>query len=263
MYSNFFSDWGRSDPSAPAYTTHGLIFKALGAQSLGTVGLGPIPSSHQGAINAAKAAVAVGLKAPYVNTSVLPGSNDFSTQALGLKNASVDALYAPLGIAGDIALLTAARQAGAKITHEDFVSGTYGILGTPSQAALQGAAFSLYFLPANYHTAVSDQVNTLLHKFGGAPGRPLYDFDLVGGLSANLAITGLQATKGDTSSSAVVSALSNLTGYDAGGLLPAKIAYKGFTTATDVGPNGCMYALRLTGSKFVPLQQAPFCGKKL
>jgi branched-chain amino acid transport system substrate-binding protein len=263
LYSNMFSDWGILDPKLPAYTTPGLILKALGATSLGTVGYGAIPSSKAGTENAAKAAIAVGLKAPYVNTSVQLGSNDYSTQALGLKNAGVDSLYAPLGIQGDVALMTAAKQAGAKIKYGDFVSGSYGILGTPAQQTLQGSAFALYFLPSAFHTSVSQQVNTILHKFGGAPGRPEYDFDLTGWLDANLAITALQGDHAGTSASAIIGALRNVSNYTAGGLLPSGVSYKAPSTSTDLGANGCLFALRLQGSSFVPLQKTPFCGKKL
>lgn len=263
MYSNMFSDWGIPDPSLPAYTTPGLILKALGAKSLGSVGFGAVPSSKAGTENAAKAAIAVGLKAPYINTSVELGSNDFSTQALGLKNAGVDALYAPLGIGYDVALMTAARQAGAKIKFGDFVSGTYGILGTPAQKALQGTAFALYFLPSAFDTPVTQRVNSILHKFGGAPGRPAYDFDLTGWLDANLAITGLEGDKASTSPSAIIGALKSVSNYTAGGLLPSPISFKGPSTSTDLGANGCLYAVRLMGAKFVPMQKTPFCGKKL
>ncbi len=263
MYSNMFSDWGIPDPSLPAYTTPGLILKALGAKSLGAVGFGAVPSSKAGTENAAKAAIAEGLKAPYINTSVQLGSNDFSTQALGLKNAGVDSLYAPLGIGYDVSLMTAARQAGAKIKFGDFVSGTYGILGTPAQKTLQGTAFALYFLPSAFDTPVSEKVNTILHKFGGAPGRPEYDFDLTGWLDANLAITALEGDKASTSPSAIIGALRNVTNYTAGGLLPSPVRFKTESTSTDLGANGCLYAVRLEGSKFVPMQKTPFCGKKL
>jgi branched-chain amino acid transport system substrate-binding protein len=262
-FPNLFSDWGREDPSAPAYATAGLIFKKLGAKSIGSVGYGVVPSSKAGAQNAIKSAKAAGLKAPYLNTSVQPGSSDFSTQGLGLKNAGVDGLYAPLGIQPAVALLTAATQAGAKITHSDFVSGTYGILGTPAAKTLQGSAFSLYFLPANFNTPLAKKTNQLVHKFGGAKGRPLYDFDLVGWLSANLAIQGLTATKGNTNGPKIIAALSNLKNYNAGGLLPAKIGFKNFVTSTDVGANGCLFAVQLKGTRFVPMQPTPFCGKKL
>ena len=264
LYSHLFGDWGKQDPKAPAYTTIGLIFKKLGTKSLGTVGYAAIPSSHAGAQNAAKAAVAVGLKAPYVNTSVQLGSNDYSTQALGLKNAGVDGLYAPLGIPGDVALVTAASQAGAQITHLAEDGGYAGIVGTPAQKLFENAAFGTYWLPEQFNTAVTRQVQAALKKYGGLGGRKTYDFDVVGWLSATLAITGLEKAGSSPTSQSIITALGKLTNYDAGGMLPSKIGFQHFVTATDVGANGCLYAVQLKGSNFVPFNdKKPFCGKKL
>jgi branched-chain amino acid transport system substrate-binding protein len=265
QYSNLFGDWGREDPSAPAYTTIGLVFKKLGAKALGAVGFGPIASSHAGALNAAKAARAVGIKAVYVNTSVQPGSNDFSTQALGLKNAGADSIYAPLGIPGDIALVTAARNAGADIKYLDEDGGYAGIVGTSAQRYFENAAFSTYWTPEEFNTAATRAAQAALKRYGGlAKGRTTYNFDVVGWLSGTLAVTGLQHAGATPTAASTIAALRNLTGYDANGMLPAKIGFKGFVTATDVGANGCLFAVQLVGSKFVPMNgKKPFCGKKL
>ena len=135
-----------------------------------------------------------------------------TTQALQIKNAGCNGVYAPLGVPGDLSLIQEAETDGASGLKTDVESGAYGTAGNASaEAILNGSAFSLYFLPGNLGTKLATSTNKLVHKFGGAAGRPDYDFDLFGWLGANLA----KATKGNTNHAALIKALTNLKGYNA------------------------------------------------
>ncbi len=263
-YKNMFSDLGRTYAPTRAFTTEGLIFKAIGVKSVCSLGFQVIPSSFQGSKNTASSAMAVGLKVP-LNAQTIQLGAPTTTQALEIKNAGCDGVYAPLGVPADLSLMQEADQDGAVGLRTDVESGAFGTAGNASaESTLNRSAFSLYFLPGNFGTKLATKTNSLVHKFGGAAGRPYYDFDLFGWLGANLAIAGLESTNGRTSHSSLIKALTHLNGYNAGGLLPGVASFSHAVTPTDLSVNGCMFVEQLKNQVFRPLNNhRPVCGKAI
>ena len=262
-YKNMFSDLGRTYPATQAFTTEGIIFKDIGVKSVCSVGFQAIPSSYHGTLNTAASARAVGLKTPLVATTVQLGAPT-TTQALQIKNARCDGVYAPLGVPGDVSLVEGAEQDGASHLRIDVESGAYGTAGNSSaEATLNGSAFSLYFLPGNYGTKLANATNALVHKYGGAPGRRYYDFDLFGWLGANLAIRAVYLAH-STNHAALIRTLTNLKGYNGDGLLPAVASFSHPVTPGDLSVNGCMFVEQLVNKAFKPMNhQRPICGKPI
>jgi branched-chain amino acid transport system substrate-binding protein len=264
-YTNMFGDWGSLDASSPVYKTVGAYLRSVGATRLGSVGFGDSPSSKVDATNQAMSAKAAGVQVAYLNTTVQIGSNDFSSEALGLKQAGANTLYSSMGGPQDIALLTAARQAGAPITHSFFISGySPSIIGSSAQQALQGADFGSYYAPQQADTAATQAVVAALKKYAGLSGSSFYSFDIMGWLSASVIVKGLQAAGADPTSASFISGLRKVRGYTAGGLLPAGVNFADFGTGTTEGlsSGGCLYVVRLTGSVFtVQNNGKPICGK--
>lgn len=267
-YKNMFSDWGRTYPATQAFTTQGIVLKDIGVTSLCSAGFGAIPSSYNGTLNAVKSGKAAGLTVSSPITTITPGGST-TTQALQIKNDGCNGLYAPIGATPEITLASEADADGAAGGHlkVDVVSGSYGVLGTPAATTMNGSVFSLWYEPAQFNTPATRLVNKELHKFGGAPGRPQYDFDLIGWLGANLAISALQADKANTNNKVLVKTLTNLKGYTAMGL-EKNVSWSHPVAPTDLGAGGCAYVTKLegptngAGTKFVPLNHAqPICGK--
>ena len=75
-YSNMFSTSYGVFTTSPAYTTEPLFIKERGGTSLAVFGYGISPSSKGSALAEAQAAKYIGLKVPYVNTSIPFGSVD-------------------------------------------------------------------------------------------------------------------------------------------------------------------------------------------
>jgi ABC-type branched-subunit amino acid transport system substrate-binding protein len=266
-YTNMFGDWGSTDPSTPVYTTVGEIFKKLGATSVAAAAFDN-PASAHGAADASKSAAAVGLKAPYVNTSIPVGSNaPLSTIALAIKNSHADGLYPEMGGTPGGALITALKQAGSGVKYVDLVGNYAGIIGTPSQSVFAGSVFNVYWLPSQYNTAVTRQVTSVLKKYGALKGQPFYAFDIIGWLGANLAITGLENAGSNPTPASLIAGLQKVSNYNAGGLLPAKVNFSaasfGHGSSADLSANGCVYSVQLKGSQWVPFTPSgtkPFCG---
>ncbi len=266
-YTNMFGNWGSTDPSSPPFTTIGAYLKSIGASRVGSVGFGNSPSSKVDAENQAASAVAVGLAAPYVNTSTKIGSNDFSSQALGLKAAGVDTLITTLGGPASVALLTAAKQAGASIKYGYFISGySPSVIGSSAQQDLQGIDFGLYYTPQQLRTPATQAVVAALKKYAGLADSSFYSFDIMGWLSASLIIKGLQAAGPDPTPASIISKLRTVSGYDADGLLPATVNFADFGKGTSegLGANGCAYVVRLVGADFQPQNSGkPICGEQI
>jgi branched-chain amino acid transport system substrate-binding protein len=263
-YTNMFGDWGSVNPSSPVYTTIGAYLKSAGAAKLGSVGFGDSPSSKEDATNQAMSAKAAGVPVAYLNTTVQIGSNDFSSEALGLKQASVDTLYSSMGGPQSISLLTAAKQAGARIVHAFFISGySPSIIGSSAQQALQGVDFGSYYAPQQADTSATQAVVAALKKYAGLSSSSFYGFDIMGWLSASLVVRGLQAAGADPTSASFISGLRKVSGYDAEGLLPAPVNFADFGSGTTEGlsSGGCLYVVRLVGSAFeVQNNSKPICG---
>jgi branched-chain amino acid transport system substrate-binding protein len=263
-YTNMFGDWGSINPGSPVYTTIGSYLKSVGATRLGSVGFGDSPSSKLDASNQAASAKAAGLKVAYLSTSAQIGSNDFSSQALGLKQAGANTLYSSMGGPQSIALLTASRQAGAKITHSFFISGySPSIIGSSAQQMLQGADFGVYYAPQQADTPATQAVAAALEKYAGLSSSSFYSFDLMGWLSAAVIVRGVQAAGSNPTPASLISGLRKVKGYTAGGLLPTPVTFADFGggTTEGLGAGGCLYVVRLAGSTFqVENGGKPICG---
>lgn len=263
-YTNMFGSWGSMDPDSPPFTTIGAYLKSIGATRVGSVGYGNSPSSKVDAENQAASAVAAGVPAPYVNTSTQIGSNDFSSQALGLKAADVDTLITTIGGPGSVALLTAAKQAGTAIKYGYFISGySPSVIGSPAQSTLQGFDFGLYYAPQQLDTPATRAVVAALQKYAGLSDSSFYSFDIMGWLSASAIVQGLRAAGDNPTPASIIENMRTVSGYDADGLLPAKVNFADFGKGTSegLGANGCAYVVRLVGAEFKPQNSGkPICG---
>jgi branched-chain amino acid transport system substrate-binding protein len=188
---------------------------------------------------------------------------DFTAPVLAMKQAGVDAAVGSFVEASDLAMTTAIKQANLNMKAQLFYTG-YGqsILDQPTAAAAaQGDYFRLVTAPAELKSPGTEALLAGLKQYdpnykGGDP-----DFGLLQGwLVADLMIRGLKQAGQNPTRDSFIANLTNVTDYDAGGLLPAPVSFNHFGSYE---PTLCNWFVQLKGSQFVPVPAdgKPTCGK--
>jgi branched-chain amino acid transport system substrate-binding protein len=131
-----------------------------------------------------------------------------------------------------------------------------------SASAAQGAYFPTTVIPLDLHNAATDAFVANLKSnvpsyTGGYPS-----FGLGGSyLSTDLMIKGLEVAGQNPTRQSFITNLSNVTDYDAGGLLPSKVSFNHFGSFQK---QGCTYFVQVKGNDFVTTNGGkPFCGDLL
>ena len=124
-FPNMFSWTPVLFPSYPIYTTDAQFIKDQGGTRVAAVGYGISPSSSAVAKGMAPAAKAVGITAPYINSSLPFGTVNVTAIALQMKSENVNSLYGPIDPNTLLAILTAAQQTGVNLKVTDMSTG-YG-----------------------------------------------------------------------------------------------------------------------------------------
>ncbi|HEX4219028.1 MAG TPA: ABC transporter substrate-binding protein [Acidimicrobiales bacterium] len=264
-YTNMFgADTGSIDQHYPAFTLPGTFYKEKGATNVAVLGFtdpGSTATSKAGALSFKKA----GLKVGYENLSLSYGNSDFSTEVVAMKNAGIDAIYAPTSNTTELGLYKQAIQAGIKVKVMDQVT-TYGPALAKSSdwnTLVKGNAyFQLGWLPAQVHNAASAAMMANLEQYGGYKASDFPDFGAMEGyLAATLFIKGLQVAGKDLTRQSFINNLRQVKSYNANGLIPETI---NFSTVFGHDPNPtCYYFLTAKPSGFVPLSNSPVCGTKI
>ena len=163
-----------------------------------------------------------------------------------------------------MALANAVNHAGIKAKQLYFTGYDEDILGSASaRAAFDGAYVSnlVNFTPPNKGT--QGMLDTL-KKYDPTYKGGIPDFGLYGSyLSADLAIRGLQAAGANPTGASFISGLRKVSSYNAGGILPAPVTFKGFATAAMFPKTACDYFEQLQGDKFVTVTGKPICGTRI
>ncbi len=264
-YTNMFaSDTGSIDQHYPAYSLPGTFYKQHGATNVAVLGFsdpGSTATSKAGAVSFQKA----GLKVGYENLTLTYGDSNFSTEVVAMKNAGIDAIYAPTSNTTELGLFQQAEQAGIDVKVMDQVT-TYGP-ALPASSAWSslvghGAYFQLGWLPAQVKNAASEAMMANLEKYAGYKSTDFPDFGAMEGyLAATLFIRGLQATGKDLTRANFIKDLRAVKSYNANGLLPHTINY---STIFGHDPNPeCYYFLKATTNGFAPLSSTPVCGTQI
>jgi branched-chain amino acid transport system substrate-binding protein len=265
--TNMFSVTGGITPNhqgATAFTTYGQFFKSIGATNVAGFAYGASPSSTASIKDLKTSVEAAGLKMGYENLSVPFGSVDFTGYALAMKQAGVDAAVCSCVQSSNLALIVAAKQGGVDLKSEVSLSGAdSSVFGNATSAsAAQGAYFPTTVIPLDLHNAASDALVANLKSnvpsyTGGYPS-----FGLGGSyLSMDLMIKGLQVAGQNPTRQSFITNLTNVTNYDAGGLLPSPVSFNHFGSFQK---QGCTYFVQVKGNDFVTTNGGkPFCGDLL
>jgi branched-chain amino acid transport system substrate-binding protein len=248
-YPNMFSWSPEVWASNPIYTTTAAFIKSEGGTRVASVGYSISPSSTAAAKGMAPAAKAVGISAPYIDTSLPFGTVNVTAIALQMKAENVDALYGPIDPNTLLAILTAAKDAGVNIKVPSLATG-YGedFLTDPGsrQAAQNSYMISNGQVPVELNTAATMKEQAAFSKYEGFTGIP--DFGWTQGyISADLLINGLAVAGQNPTRDSFISNLRKVTNYNAEGLASSTANYSNENPPSQQ----CAYYVKLVGSQFI------------
>ena len=239
------------------------FIKKEGGTNLGSLGYDISPTSAEAAKAGALAMESIGLKAGYVNAKFPFGSTNVQPVAIAMKNAGVDALTPLTDPNTGFALVTALDNLGVKLNVTLLATG-YGAdllqAGPGALKAAQNVNFSLFYQPMEMNTPATNAFKQALADVGFTklPTPPAYNMYA----SVLMLVQGLAGANNDTSKSAIISGLSQIHDFDAGGLYGSHHLDPSDRTNLVVGPSNCQYFVKLKGDSFQPIEGAlPLCGK--
>jgi ABC-type branched-subunit amino acid transport system substrate-binding protein len=250
------------------YDYFGKFYQQVGITKLAGLAYG-ISASSQDSIHSTFASAAMhGISQCYANYAVPFGGVDFTATALAIKNAGCNGIAGSFVDSSDIAMSTAAKQAGINAKQVYFTGYDQATLSTPANIqAYAGDYFPNYVdldptLPSNAGMYAAFQKYIPNYKAGSLP-----DFGLLGSyISTDLMIKGLQVAGQNPTRKSFIQNLRQVTDYTAGGILPSPTTFAGFGTAAMVPPTSCEFFLQLLNGKFVnaaPGGTGPVCGNRI
>jgi branched-chain amino acid transport system substrate-binding protein len=161
----------------------------------------------------------------------------------------------------NLALFTGLRQAGlTKVKALSLSSADNSVFSDPTaSAAAQGAYYPTQFPPLDLNNAATNAMIANLKKYdpqykGGYPS-----FGATGAyLAAQLGIKGLQVAGQNPTRDSFIKNLTQVTGWDANGLLPSGVSFNHFGSPE---PTRCQYFVQVQGNAFHSINNGkPICG---
>jgi branched-chain amino acid transport system substrate-binding protein len=259
--TNMFSYLGGTNGRTSNNTETANFFKFVGATNVAGLAYGISPSST-GSIQDLKTALGKdGLKMGYENLSVPFGGVDLTSYILAMKQANVDGAGCSCVQSTNLAMFTGLRQAGLNnVKALSFSAADSSVFDNPTAAAAaQGAYYPTLIPPLDLNNAATTTFLANLKAVdpgykGGYPS-----FGLTGAyLGADVAIKGLQVAGQNPTRASFISALTQVTGYTAGGLLASPVSFNHFGTSE---PMSCAYYVQVAGNTFKTINNGkPICG---
>jgi branched-chain amino acid transport system substrate-binding protein len=248
------------------YTFFGTFLKSIGVTKLSSLAYGISPSATDAAAATVASATAAGIKNCYSNYSVPFGAVDFTADVLAIKSNGCNGVQAPLVDASDVALATAVKQGGVKAKQLYYT----GYSTDVAENSTSAAAFDGNYVEAGINfTTPSAPVTSMLNAFKkydpSYSASDIPDLGLYGSyIAVDLMIKGLQVAGKNPTRSSFIKNLRQVSSYNAGGILPSPVTFKGFGTLAMIPKTGCTYVVQLKGSKFVVANGGtPVCGTRM
>lgn len=258
--SNMFSIIGNQDFSKVTTTT-GLFMKSQGVTNLGSLGYSVSPSSAAAARAAGVSAQAQGITAGYVNDSFAFGSTNVEPVALGMRSAGVDGIVSETDSNTTFALVAALKQLGVNLKVALFPTGYGGDLYSAGPTAVQDAQgdyFLSNFEPVEMHTPATEAFQSALSKYAGVSTDPTFA-EYLGYLSVLGLVQGLKGAGSNLTHSAIITALSHVSDWQALGLWGGNQTVNWGTRP--MPSKSCYWITRFSGSTFHLVSGSdPVCG---
>ena len=259
----FAGDTGSNTGNTPINTVYGELAKKDGAKNVALYTLNINPNGNNFELNSIEEQH-VPAKVVVNDNSVPYGSTaNFGPAALIAKQNNVDWMWSNLDAASNVALVTAYKQAGVPAKHIYLPDGYSDTLPhTPAWAEVQGADFEAVFHPFSVPDAGTEQMQSALEKYAGwtKSDFPSYAQDEAW-INTELMIKGLEGAGSDPTHASTITALRNITNWNANGLLPFTIDFK--TIFGHVPKETCVWIEKAEKNGFVLQYTAPVCGNYL
>lgn len=239
------------------------ILKMMGVHRLAGVAYN-IQSAIQSMSSTMQAASAVGIKDCYENRTIPFGDQDFGSVALSMKSAQCDGVYVPMLLASDIALSSAVKDAGlsAKLL---FPGTAYdqNLLDQPSALNTMVGQYTTAEVDLTHPNAGSKTMLANLKKYTGyKKGIPNLNI-VIGYVSTELMIKGLEGAGSSPTLAKVVSSLRKVSNFTAGGIMPNAMSFQNWGTVGMFPKSQCEPVFRITQSGYSELNNGkPVCGSR-
>jgi len=261
--TNMFSFSGGMDPNhseIAAGIGAATLFKALGVKNVGGLAYGISPSSTSSVKDMKTALTDDGVKMGYENLSVNFGTTDVGAPILAMKNGGVDMAVCSCVQSTVLSLVSGLKQAGSDAKSLSFASADSTLFSDPNAAAAaQGVYYSSIIPPLDVNNPASTTFENdfkavdSTYQMGTYPTFGATDAYI----SAALVMKGLQAAGGEPSHQSFISSLTNVTGWNADGLLPSAVSFNHFGTSEK---QYCSFYVHVQGKQFVAVNGGkPYC----
>jgi branched-chain amino acid transport system substrate-binding protein len=236
------------------YSTGGEFMKSQGVTKCATIGLSDSPSASQAAKNQNASCEKAGLPDPYLFLTKF-GATDVGPMALGVKDSGADGVLFDISPVTGFGIAAVLQQLGAHMKAMVFGAGYGGdLLSNPAGVkAAQGYDFQTFLAPMELNTPATQLFAANLAAVG-VNEDPTYG-QQQGYQAVAAFMAGAKAAGGSTSQSDFIKATRGVTGFTVDGLLASPLSFADYSP-----PQLCYYVVKLTGDKFVPLSQKPYCG---
>ena len=261
-YDNMFGYGGSLDPRPEGVlTSTGAQFMLdRGAKNLASVGFAGSPESSSAARGQAEAFEALGGEVGYLTTDVPFGSSDFTADVQRMKEAGVNALGGSITADSFVPLYLAAQQADLGLDVVLSPTGYDQRLVEAIGSQMAGVYFSIDFAPFEMELPAHEAFLDAMAEHAADEERPAQQLAMVGWLSADIFVRGVEEAGDCMSRANFVSSLRAVDDYDADGLLLKPVDQ----SEAFGNPSLCTnyVQVKADGSAFELVEDAtPYCGE--
>jgi len=258
---NAFGSTGATVSSNPAIASTGVLEK------LKQMGVTKIANINHVSTGASASGNATAGLIPYVSglTQVLriadepQGTHDATSTALRIKNSGADGAIIVGFIDGAISIMQALKQQGVSLKGVSIVGLSDPAVLKTANGALEGALGTTYgSVPVGVNNRA---VKTYAAGMKAAGLNPYSSGAPMGFLGADTLIAGLKVAGKCPTRASFIDNLRKVTNYDAAGLVPEKVSFKGPGIMPNGNPVSCGWYLIAKGTDLVP-DAKPTCGAK-
>jgi branched-chain amino acid transport system substrate-binding protein len=262
--TNMFSTDGGVDPkhnSIESDVPAVPLFKSIGETNVAGLAYGISPSSTASIQDLKTLLGDDGLKMDYENLSVPFGGTDVGQYVLAIKSAGSNMVVCSCVQSTVLALVTGLKQAGDKSDSLSLSSADSTLFADPTAAAsAQGVYYSSSIPPLDVPNAAATLFENNIkaaessYVMGTYPTFGITDAYL----DAALMTKGLQVAGQNPTRKTFITNLTQVTGWNANGLLAAPVSFNHFGTSEKTY---CLYYVDVQGNTFKAVNGGkPFCG---